>query len=94
MRNIAKGKTTDVFKRGPAKNVAEELCFSLELRQRTLDLQCESEDRRDEWVAALTGAVERAKKDAHERWLQKQRERSAKQRQSIAGKPLGKLGDD
>ena len=55
--SIKVGQETDVFRRSgdPEK---KDLCFSIVTKTRTLDLEAETRDMRDQWVNALTVVVE------------------------------------
>jgi ankyrin repeat protein len=54
---IQKGCNTKIFKR--AKNLKQEYCLSLIGNERTLDLECSSEDMRDTWYDILLSALQR-----------------------------------
>eukprot|EP00808_Paulinella_micropora_P018458 g49172.t1 len=56
---VAAGKKTGNFKNVKDKAAPQELCFSIILPARTLDLQASSEEERDVWVRGLTELMEK-----------------------------------
>lgn len=54
------GRVTEVFKRSVAASSPEECCFSLILRDRTVDFQAGSRAKRNQWVQSLINTVQRA----------------------------------
>jgi len=54
------GKVTEVMKRSVADHAPDDQCFSLILRDRTVDFQTSSRARRNQWVQALINTVQRA----------------------------------
>ena len=58
---IVAGKTTDVLKRH-AHDRPDDICFSIVLADRTLDLACTNKTQRDMWVTAFKFASKNLKK--------------------------------
>jgi hypothetical protein len=59
--DIVPGKTTDVFKRSVAGDRPEDMCFSIKLPDRTLDLSVTNKTQRDLWVTAFRFALKNLK---------------------------------
>ncbi len=51
--HIARGKTTSVLKRTVAKSFDADVCLSVVLKDRTVDLAAQTKQIRDEWAEAL-----------------------------------------
>jgi len=56
IRAVVKGKEEADFKRSAAKNVPEDVCFSVLGKERVLNLECASKAERDMWVDAVLWA--------------------------------------
>eukprot|EP00479_Gromia_sphaerica_P000717 TRINITY_DN1087_c0_g1_i1.p1 TRINITY_DN1087_c0_g1~~TRINITY_DN1087_c0_g1_i1.p1 ORF type:complete len:235 (+),score=41.15 TRINITY_DN1087_c0_g1_i1:69-773(+) len=69
MSRVSPGKNTRVLKRHVAKDIHENLCFSIYLmeekesrfRKTTIDFQARNEEERDKWVMHLNGIIQDAK---------------------------------
>jgi myosin VI len=82
---IQVGKDTEIFMRKTANKAEEKNCFSIILKSRSVDFEVETNEQREEWVAALKLAVLRAKKAAHDQWLARKRQESSTQMRSLTG---------
>jgi len=80
------GKVTEVFARKIAATVPEDQCFSLILKNRSVDFQADSADSANVWVESLNIAVAQAKQEAHAAWLAKKRAEALETRISLTGK--------
>jgi myosin heavy subunit len=74
VQEVRLGKNTKVMKKRYASSVQDELCFSLILPTRTLDLKASNKFRRDNWVEALKLVIQQAKSE-HDEWMAGVRER-------------------
>lgn len=55
--NVVAGQTTAVFHRSSSGPERQQLCFSLVAPGRTLDLEAESKQKRDAWLAAFVALL-------------------------------------
>jgi hypothetical protein len=74
VQKVLEGKRTEIFRRQAAHNINETCCFSLVLRDRTLDLEAENQALRNQWMKAIRFMVAVVKTASQRAVMRKHRE--------------------
>jgi len=86
------GKQTEILKRAVAQPLADEVCFSLVTKERTVDFQCQSAEQREQWIKALRFAIAKTKQTKEKidaNWFENRRSQKPLPRSAVAEEEQG-----